>query len=195
MFKPISAGTAALAAAVPLLFVVAPGAAADDVDRKRVVTTGACVHAAGWTNSGSFSYAVASDSVVWKGRRHLHIDYSRGKAMLLTCARAALSDGGKAGIRHTWIVEGSYLDRCEVGWGTANCSVTNSRETATRASGWRPNTTGQTSFNMGQDDIYARGVENGRLDAYTHKVFVRFISPSGNAETSTTATIRFRRGD
>lgn len=194
MFKPILALIAALAAALPLLFVTTSEAAADDRDVKRVVTTGKCVHASGWSNSGSFSYAVASDSVVWKSRRHLHVDYSRGKAMLLTCSRARASDGGKIGIRHTWVVEGTRVGSCEIGWG-GSCTVSDYAEKSTRASGWRPNRTGQTSFDMGQDDIYARSTDSGRLDAYTHKVFVRFISPSGNAETSTTATIRFRRGD
>lgn len=190
MFKPISAGIAALTG---LAFILPAGsAAADDYDEKRVVEPGACVQASGWGVAGSRSFAIANDSVVWRSNRHLHVYYSWGKAELRTCDRGYLEDGGKIGLRHTWKVIGSNVGSCDFGWG-GSCTVSDTKETSTIGMPWRSNTSGSTSYNMGVADIYAAS-NAGWLEDYYHSVYVRFISPSGNAETSTTATVHVING-
>lgn len=193
MFKRILVRIAILTA-LPFLLTASPAAAADDYDEQRKVESGSCVQARGWGSAGSFSRAIANDSVVWRGSKHLHIYHSWGAAELRTCDRGYLEDGGTVGLRHTWTVEGTRLGSCDIGWG-GSCNVSDYAETSTRATPWRSNTDGSTSYNFGADDVYAASTDTGYLSAYTHKVYVRFISPSGNAETNTNATVRMRRGD
>lgn len=195
MFKPISAGIAALAAAVAAV-IPAGSASADDYDEKRMAEPGACVQASGWGVPGSYARAVANDRVVWRSNRHLHIYYSYGKAELRTCDRGELEDGGKFGLRHTWDITGTNVGSCNLRLWDPECTASDTREHATKVftgSGWRTNVDGDEFLNEGALDVYALS-DAGWLSDYYHAVKVRAISPSGNAESSTTVTIHFQNG-
>ncbi|MFB6718908.1 hypothetical protein ACFCV3_02065 [Kribbella sp. NPDC056345] len=195
MFRGILAGTMAIAAALPLSIVTASeAAAADDVDRLKLSGRGSCVQARGWGSAGAFSIARADDYVRWNGRRHLHIYWSKAKAELRSCdSRGALVKGGKVKIGHSWTVEGTHVGSCDLGWGL-KCTLSDYAEKSSFSVPWRSNTAGWTSYNFGEDDVYARSTDTGKLDAYTHRVSVRFVSPSGSAETRSAVSVRLRRG-
>lgn len=195
MFKPLSAGIAALAALAAML-PTGSAVAADDYDEKRVVSRGFdCVQARGWGAAGSFAKAISKDSVVWEGRRNLHIYNSWGKAELRTCDRGYLEDGGKVGLRHTWTVAGSRVGSCVVGFGKVECTLSDTKSVTTQGMGWRTNVDGDETFNRASADVWAESTDTGYLTKYYHTVFVRFISPSGNAETNASATVELTRGD